>query len=85
MGSYLLLHLRIRVYHFVQKPKAKAFLRHFDHGSIYLLIASSYSPFTIILLREVGYWGWGLFILVWTIALAGIGLNFRPIKAQQPY
>lgn len=67
-------------YHYVKTPRTKALLRHFDHGSIYLLIASSYSPFTLILLREQGYWGWGLFALVWIIAIVGIGFNFRPLK-----
>lgn len=70
------------VYHYIQTPKTKALLRHFDHGSIYLLIASSYSPFTLILLRNEGYWGWGLFILVWLIALIGIGFNFGTLKAN---
>lgn len=70
------------LYHYVQQPKTKAFLRHFDHGSIYVLIACSYSPFTLILLRNVGFWGWGLFTLVWLIAIVGIGFNFRPLKAN---
>lgn len=68
------------VYHYVQQPKTKTILRHFDHASIYVLIAASYSPFSLILLRQEGIWGWGLFILVWLIALVGIGFNFRPIK-----
>ena len=67
-------------YHYVQQPKAKAILRRFDHASIYVLIAASYSPFSLILLRQEGMWGWSLFILVWLIALIGIGFNFRPMK-----
>lgn len=70
------------IYHYIQKPDLKAFIRHFDHGSIYLLIASSYSPFTLILLRNEGYWGWGLFVLVWVIAIVGIGFSFRKLKAN---
>lgn len=70
------------LYHYVQTPKTKALLRHFDHGSIYVLIASSYSPFTLILLRNEGFWGWGLFILVWIIAIVGIGFNFGKLKAN---
>lgn len=73
------------IYHYVQKPDLKAFLRHFDHGSIYLLIASSYTPFTLILLREESFWGWGLFALVWFIALVGIGFNFRKLKANDHF
>ena len=68
------------IYHYVQEPKTKALLRHFDHASIYVLIAASYSPFSLILLRQEAMWGWSLFIAVWLIALVGIGFNFRPIK-----
>lgn len=68
------------IYHYVQEPKSKAQLRHFDHASIYLLIAASYSPFTLILLREARFWGWLLFALVWTIALVGMGLSFGKLK-----
>ncbi|VBB46692.1 conserved membrane hypothetical protein [uncultured Paludibacter sp.] len=70
------------VYHYIQKPEIKSVLRHFDHGSIYVLIACSYSPFSLILLRNEGLWGWGLFALVWLIALVGIGFNFRTMKAN---
>jgi len=70
------------IYHYVQKPKTKTFLRHFDHGSIYVLIAASFSPLTLILLRNVGLWGWGLFAFIWVFALIGIGLNFREMKTN---
>ena len=68
------------IYHYVQEPVRKAKLRHFDHASIYLLIAASYSPFTLILLREEDYWGWLLFALVWVIAIVGITISFRPLR-----
>ena len=68
------------VYHYVQEPHLKARLRHFDHASIYLLIAASYSPFTLILLCNTPFWGWFIFVLVWFIALAGIIISFRPLK-----
>ena len=69
------------MYHFVQEPHMKEKLRHFDHASIYLLIAASYSPFTLILLRdEQPIWGWSIFTLVWVIALIGIIISFRPLK-----
>ncbi|MDP4277425.1 MAG: hemolysin III family protein [Bacteroidota bacterium] len=69
-------------YHYVQQPKAKTILRHFDHGNIYVLIAASFSPITLILLREEGIWGWGLFTLVWIFALIGIGFNFGKLKTN---
>jgi hemolysin III len=69
------------IYHFVQEPLKKAKLRHFDHASIYILIAASYSPFTLILLRpEEPVWGWLLFSLVWIIAIIGITISFKPLK-----
>jgi hemolysin III len=73
------------IYHYIQHPERKRILRHFDHGSIYLLIASSYSPFTLILIREEGFWGWGLFVLVWLTAIVGIGFNFRTLKANNHF
>jgi hemolysin III len=70
------------IYHYVQKPKLKAVLRHFDHGNIYVLIAASYSPLTLILLRNEGLWGYGLFVFIWLFAGIGIALNFRELKAN---
>lgn len=57
------------LYHSVRGP-AKDILRKFDHCSIYLLIAGSYTPFTLVTLR--GAWGWSLFGAVWGLALLGI-------------
>lgn len=69
------------IYHFIQKPSLKKKLRHLDHASIYLLIASSYSPFTLIFLRiEEPVWGWLIFSLVWVIAIIGVIISFRPLK-----
>ncbi len=68
------------IYHYAQNPKTKAQLRHFDHGSIYILIAASFSPMTLIFLRNEGLWGWGLFAFVWTFALAGILISAGEIK-----
>jgi hemolysin III len=70
------------VYHYVQEPKLKAKLRHFDHANIYVLIAASYSPITLILLRHEGFWGWGIFTLVWFFAFMGIVLSLRELKAN---
>lgn len=70
------------IYHYIQNPERKIQLRYLDHASIYLLIASSYSPFTLILIRNEGFWGWGLFALIWLIAIVGIGFNFRGLKAN---
>jgi hemolysin III len=70
------------IYHYVQKPESKAVLRHFDHASIYVLIASTYSPFTLILLRNERLWGWGLFVVIWLIAFVGIAFTLGTLKAN---
>src|SRR5471032_2227727 len=48
------------------RDKAKSVLRILDHCSIYLLIAGTYTPFTLITLR--GAWGWSLFGVIWGLA-----------------
>ena len=66
----LLLYLASTLYHAVQHPVAKARLKVFDHCAIYLLIAGTYTPFTLVGLR--GAWGWGLFAAIWSLALIGV-------------
>lgn len=68
--TLLLLYLASTLYHAIQHPVAKGRLKVFDHCAIYLLIAGTYTPFTLIGLR--GPWGWGLFAAIWTLALAGV-------------
>ena len=68
------------IYHFVKNPKTKSQLRHFDHASIYLLIAASYSPFTFILLRDNVLWSTIVLSLVWLIAIVGITVSFKELK-----
>ncbi|MDQ3287677.1 MAG: hemolysin III family protein [Pseudomonadota bacterium] len=68
--SLLLLYLASTLYHAIQHPTAKGRLKVFDHCAIYVLIAGTYTPFTLIGLR--GPWGWGLFAAIWTLALAGV-------------
>ena len=67
--SLLLLYVASTLYHSIQHPIAKARLKVFDHCAIYLLIAGTYTPFTLVLR---GPWGWGLFIAIWVLAFAGI-------------
>ncbi|MBI2750917.1 MAG: hemolysin III family protein [Burkholderiales bacterium] len=63
------LYVASTLYHSV-RGRAKAMLQKFDHCSIYLLIAGSYTPFALVSLR--GPWGWSLLGAVWTLALVGI-------------
>src|SRR5205085_8399698 len=58
------------LYHGVRSPRAKRLLQVLDHCCIYLLIAGTYTPFTLVTLR--GGWGWTLFGLVWGLSLVGI-------------
>jgi hemolysin III len=79
--TVMLAYLASTLYHAVPEPRAKELLRAIDHGSIFLLIAGTYTPFTLGVLK--GGWGWTLFGLVWTLALAGVvmkalgGVRFR--------
>lgn len=66
----LLLYIASTLYHAIQHPVAKARLKVFDHCAIYLLIAGTYTPFTLIGLR--GALGWWLFAAIWALALAGV-------------
>ena len=71
-GTLLLLYLFSTLYHSV-RGRAKPILQKFDHLAIYLLIAGSYTPFTLVTLR--GPWGWSLFGAVWGLAALGIGVD----------
>lgn len=68
--TLVLLYVASTWYHAIRDPLAKARLKVFDHCAIYLLIAGTYTPFTLVGLR--GPWGWGLFAAIWTLALAGV-------------
>lgn len=58
------------VYHLLTEPKARHVAKIVDHAGIYLLIAGTYTPFTLVTLR--GPWGVGLFVAVWALAVVGI-------------
>jgi hemolysin III len=73
-STLVLLYLFSTLYHAFQNPRVKKVLRHFDHSAIYLLIAGTYTPFTLVNMR--GPWGWSLFGTIWGLALLGICLNF---------
>jgi hemolysin III len=69
-SSLILLYTASTLYHSFPWPRAKAVMQKIDHSAIYLLIAGTYTPFTLVTLR--GPWGWTIFGLVWGLALAGI-------------
>lgn len=71
--TVVLLYLGSTIYHALPAGKAKRVFRALDHAAIYLLIAGTYTPFTLGVLR--GFWGWTLFGIVWS--LAGFGLLLK--------
>lgn len=72
------------LYHGIRAQYARPLLRTLDHVAIFLLIAGTYTPFTLVSLK--GPWGWSLFGVIWTLAVAGIALrlalNGRAHKAM---
>jgi hemolysin III len=72
-ATIVVLYMASTLYHAMPAGRAKRVLRSIDHSSIFLLIAGSYTPFTLGVLR--GAWGWALFGVVWGLALAGIVLQ----------
>jgi hemolysin III len=71
--SIVLLYLASTLYHSLTHERAKQFFRKVDHCAIFLLIAGSYTPFTLGVLR--GPWGWTLLTIVWVLAVAGITMK----------
>jgi hemolysin III len=69
-SSLVILYLASTLYHGLTSMKAKGVFKLFDHAGIYLLIAGSYTPFTLVTLR--GPVGWTLFGIVWVLAIVGI-------------
>lgn len=72
-ASLIILYSMSTLYHSITNEKAKKFFRIMDHNTIFFLIAGTYTPFTISILR--GAIGWILFGIVWGAAILGIVLN----------
>lgn len=72
-ASLIILYTMSTLYHSITNKRAKAFFRIMDHNTIFVLIAGTYTPITLAVLR--GAWGWVLFSVVWTAAIVGIALN----------
>ncbi len=68
--TLVLMYTASTLYHALPQPRAKRVFRILDHSAIYLVIAGTYTPFTLVSLR--GAWGWTLFGLVWAMAIPGI-------------
>ncbi len=69
-ATLVILYLSSTLYHSFAFTRARNFFKMMDHISIYLLIAGTYTPFTLINLR--GAWGWSIFGVIWGLAIIGI-------------
>lgn len=66
------------LYHSIQQPRAKEVLRVLDHWAIFLLIAGTYTPITLVNLK--GPWGWSLFGTIWSLAILGIIIEVTTLR-----
>lgn len=79
-ATLLMLYVFSTLYHSL-RGRPKAIFRKLDHFSIYLLIAGTYTPFTLVTLR--GAWGWSLFGVIWGLAVIGILIDALPSKGHR--
>lgn len=76
--SLVLLYLASTLYHSFTSERLKHIFKIFDHAAIYLLIAGTYTPFTLVLLH--GTLGWTVFGVVWSLACIGVILKVFFVK-----
>jgi hemolysin III len=76
--TLVLLYTASTLYHSIQHPRTKSILQVLDHSAIYLLIAGTYTPFTLVSLR--GPWGWWLFGVIWGFAVLGLVFQLSPMR-----
>ncbi len=69
-ASLIIMFTASTLYHSFRNKKIKHFFNLFDHASIYVLIAGTYTPFTLVSMR--GPWGWTIFGVIWGLAIAGV-------------
>ncbi len=80
--TVILLFSASATYHLVKaKPGVIEVLRKFDHSAIYLLIAGTYTP--VCYNMFTGFWKWGLLIIIWSLAIIGVGIKVFVIKAPR--
>jgi hemolysin III len=77
-ASMIILFLASALYHGIQRPDAKRLLRILDHSAIYLLIAGTYTPFSLLGFR--GAVGWAYFGAEWALAVTGISLYASGVR-----
>jgi hemolysin III len=72
-ATMIVLYLSSALYHSFSPGRLKHIFRIIDHSAVYLLIAGTYTPFTLGVLS--GAWGWTLLVLIWVLAFAGVALK----------
>ncbi len=77
-AAMILMYTASTLYHSVTHPRAKRILRIFDHAAIFVLIAGTYTPFTLVTLH--GPVGWTIFAVVWLLAVTGIVLQIVSLE-----
>ncbi|MBC8334384.1 MAG: hemolysin III family protein [Anaerolineales bacterium] len=65
----------------ISSPKVIEILRKVDHSAIFLLIAGTYTPFCINAFS--GFWKWGLFSIIWALAIIGVGIKIFIVRAPR--
>jgi len=80
-GSTLILLFSVSTFYHSTRGRAKNVFQKLDHSAIYLLIAGTYTPFTLVTLS--GGWGWSLFGVVWGLAVIGIVQELWTAKGQR--
>jgi len=81
--ALILLYTASTLYHSIPGETAKRVLRTLDHIAIFLLIAGTYTPFTLLALP--GAWGWSLFAAIWTLAAVGSALELGWLKRYRKF
>lgn len=81
-STMILLYTMSSIYHFLHKNKVKKLFRIFDHCTIFLLIAGTYTPYCLVTLRNAGMWGWAILSIVWFFAI--LGIIFNAINMHNP-
>ncbi|KAF1298073.1 hemolysin III [Enterococcus sp. JM4C] len=80
-ATLILLFLTSTLFHSLIFTKAKKVFQVFDHSSIFLLIAGSYTPFCLLSIQ--GWLGWTLFFLIWTLAICGVVYKSLTLHKKQ--
>ena len=81
-ASLIFLFSASATYHMVRvKDKALEIFRKIDHSAIYFLIAGTYTPFCVN--AFTGFWKWGMLIIIWSLAIIGIGVKVFVIRVPR--